>query len=730
MTFSSLRVRLLLLALVVLVPALGLLVFAAVQDRENEMDEVKSSALHLARLAAAEQSQIIQSTRQLLQHLAQTPQARGETTRAACDEMMARQIEFYSYYIQLAVAGPDGFRFCNARLPGQVIDLSGHTYFRRAVETLDFSVGDYQIGSLSGKPGISFGYPALDAKGVLRGVVYATVSLEWFGKSLAHAQLPPEAALSVIDGKGNVVARFPDVDGQVGKAIPREALEAMLAQGGNGTYEGPGVDGIRRVWGFMPLHQSPAGVLFVRVGMPVAAAHAGINQAYNRNLLLIAAIGLLIIGVAWAGGERLVMRPVKQLTDAARHLGKGDLKARTGLPHGDGEFGQLARVFDDMAGSIQSEEAALERLMAQQKDAHEKLVAGMGELERLNGEITQLSDMSRVLQSCQNVEEACAAIVQSGQLLFPTEVAALYLMRSSRNYLEYKSGWGETGAEEAVLAPESCWALRNGQIYRFEPPHAGLPCEHVTPGPREAPYICVPMVAQNDMLGLLHIRFPAVDGARGATTIESRLKLATTFAAQAGLALGNLKLRETLKQQSMRDPLTGLYNRRFLEESLERELARAQRGKVPLALIMADVDHFKQFNDTYGHDAGDAVLRGVGETLKGQIRGSDIACRFGGEEFTLVLLDSTLAAAREKTESLRQAIAALAPGHGGQAFGKVTMSFGLAVFPEHGSDSAGLLRAADVALYRAKKNGRNRVEVSRAGTDAPGGPRKIESESV
>jgi diguanylate cyclase (GGDEF)-like protein len=409
------------------------------------------------------------------------------------------------------------------------------------------------------------------------------------------------------------------------------------------------------------------------------------------------------------------MRPVKRLTNAARRLRAGELGARTGLPHGDGEFGHLARAFDGMAASIQSEEAALAGMMTQKQEANEKLVAGIGELERLNREITQLGHMSHLLQACQNVEEACAAIMQSGKILFPTEVAVLYLMRSSRDYLEYKTGWGGTGEKETIIAPESCWALRGGQVYRFERSDDGLPCEHVSVESTANPYICVPLIAQSDILGLLHIRFPAL----GARTIDSRLQLAATFADQAGLTLANLKLREVLKQQSVRDPLTGLYNRRFLEESLARELARAQRTKSPLALIMADVDHFKRFNDTYGHDAGDVVLREVAQVLKSQLRPSDIACRFGGEEFTLILPESRLGGAREKVESLRQAIAAMVLNHGGHSLGTVTMSFGLAIFPQHGGDSSALLHAADVALYQAKRNGRNRVELSSSAIVAP-----------
>jgi diguanylate cyclase (GGDEF)-like protein len=715
---TGLRVRLILLALVVLVPALGLLVYVADQERENDHGEEKSRMLHLARLAAAEESKIIQSTHQLLQHLAQTPEARGETTRAACDAMMARQIKLYSHYFNLGVIGINGVRFCSVLTPGKAIDLSDRAYFRRAVETREFSVGDYQIGASNGKPGITFGYPVIDAAGALQAVVYAVLDPDWLGKSLTLAQLPPEASLSVVDGRGTILARFPPLKGLVGRPVAPAALETMRAQGSSGTHEGTGGDGVRRMWGFVQLQPTTSGAMYLRVGMPVTAAYAAIDRAFYRNLILLAVTTLLVLIAAWMFSERLVIRPVRRLTAAARRLSKGNRGARTGLPHGESEFGQLARVFDGMADSIQSEEAALARLMTQEQETNQKLVAGMAELERLNREITQLGSMSHALQACQGVEEACTAIVQSGRTLFLTETAALYLMRPSRKHLEYKTGWGGTGGEEALLAPESCWALRRGKAYRFEPSTDPMPCQHVPADAHAAPYVCVPLVAQDELSGLLHIRFPVLSGEPASTAFEARFKLVTTFAAQAGLALANLSLREVLNQQSIRDPLTGLHNRRFLEESLGRELARAQRSKAPLAVIMADIDHFKRFNDTYGHDAGDAVLRSVAQTLKSHIRGSDIVCRLGGEEFTVVLAESMLGPAREKAESLRAAIAALVLSHADQPLGAVTMSFGLAMFPAHGHDSGELLQAADIALYRAKNEGRNRVTISDSGTDA------------
>ena len=170
-----------------------------------------------------------------------------------------------------------------------------------------------------------------------------------------------------------------------------------------------------------------------------------------------------------------------------------------------------------------------------------------------------------------------------------------------------------------------------------------------------------------------------------------------------------LKSEALLREQSMRDHLTGLFNRRYMEETLERELLRASRKQLSLGIIMLDVDDFKRFNDTYGHAAGDAVLRELGNLLLGHIRGEDIACRFGGDEFIIVLPDASRAVARERAERLCEHARHFNIQFEGQTLEAVTISLGVAVFPEDGSHSAGILRAADDALYRAKREGRSRV---------------------
>lgn len=182
-----------------------------------------------------------------------------------------------------------------------------------------------------------------------------------------------------------------------------------------------------------------------------------------------------------------------------------------------------------------------------------------------------------------------------------------------------------------------------------------------------------------------------------------------TLAEHLALALASLNLRETLRTQSIRDPLTGLFNRRYLEETLERELPRMIRKKASLGVMMADVDHFKRLNDTFGHEAGDAVLRELAQIFRKQLRAEDIACRYGGEEFTLILPEAQIEKVRDRAEQLRQAVEAAEFHFHGQSFGPVTVSIGIASYPKHGATGETLLRAADRALYRAKEEGRNRV---------------------
>lgn len=243
---------------------------------------------------------------------------------------------------------------------------------------------------------------------------------------------------------------------------------------------------------------------------------------------------------------------------------------------------------------------------------------------------------------------------------------------------------------------------------------SGLDCGHLGPSPPTG-YLCVPMVALGEPLGVLHLH-----GGPGPEQVdrvhepppEAQQRLAVTVAERLSLALANVRLRDTLRSQSIVDPLTGLFNRRYMEETLDLELARATRGRREIGIIMLDIDHFKSLNDSCGHDAGDALLRALAGLLRTRVREGDIACRFGGEEFILILPEAPLDLARHRAEEIREAMCQLRVSHRGRVIGPITVSAGVAAFPDHGKTSEGLLHAADAALYRAKAEGRDRVRAA------------------
>lgn len=236
-------------------------------------------------------------------------------------------------------------------------------------------------------------------------------------------------------------------------------------------------------------------------------------------------------------------------------------------------------------------------------------------------------------------------------------------------------------------------------------------CRHIAQPSAALPSLCVPLIAQGQMLGLLHLqRLQNIsDTSRNATSADPSLALAVVVAEDLSLAHANMRLRESLREQSIRDSLTGLFNRRFVDEFLVRELARAERKTRQLSMIALDIDHFKRINDSFGHGAGDTVLQQVGILLQAHVRDSDVASRIGGEEFLLLLAESPLPLAAKRAEDIRNAIHEMAWKYKNTSLGQITASFGAATFPDHGRTADALFRAVDKALYNAKHAGRNQV---------------------
>ena len=247
--------------------------------------------------------------------------------------------------------------------------------------------------------------------------------------------------------------------------------------------------------------------------------------------------------------------------------------------------------------------------------------------------------------------------------------------------------------------------MRRGQLHEVADPQTSVICRHFVRPPKTG-YLCLPLVVQGETLGLFFLDTPA--GMNDEHAISWR-QLVVTVGEGIKLSLSNLKLREIMREQATHDPLTGLFNRRYLDDTLPRELNHARRHNTQICIAMLDIDHFKHFNDTFGHEAGDLMLRELGHVLHENIRKSDIACRFGGEEFVLVLLDSPLEASRQHLEKIRSHVKELQVRYGDQLLGTMTLSVGIVEAPEHDLTADELLRAADEALYAAKRAGRDRI---------------------
>ena len=374
----------------------------------------------------------------------------------------------------------------------------------------------------------------------------------------------------------------------------------------------------------------------------------------------------------------------------------------------NGEIRGAYLIYEDVSEQIRAGEA--------QRRHAELLDRLVKELELRTKQMTSLNEMGSLLVCSGTVKEACAVVADSLQRLFPDAPSgALYLFRSSRDLIEAAVRWGKKDVLAPTFPPDACWSLRRGQPHWTGHLGSGIACQHLTQS-STSECLCVPMVAQGNTVGVLHLEFESAaelqrDSGRESFR-ESRQQLAVSAASQIALSLASLQLRETLREQAVRDPLTLLFNRRFLEESLEREIQLAARKKQSIAVLFLDLDHFKRFNDTFGHDAGDMVLQSLADLFRNFFRATDICCRYGGEEFAVILPESSSHNAAIRADALRSEVKRLQLQYRKQTIGQLTLSVGVAAYPEHGSTSVELLKIADQCLYESKSRGRDVVTVA------------------
>ncbi len=327
-------------------------------------------------------------------------------------------------------------------------------------------------------------------------------------------------------------------------------------------------------------------------------------------------------------------------------------------------------------------------------------------LKRSGDDDRIISEMSDYLQTCRDLDEAYRIIAATLPRIIPALSGAIWIYNNSRNLIECSLHWGEESHDHTDFDPEKCWALRLGHPHEMTLDSVQPLCGHIENLGQNAVY-CFPMQTQGETLGLISVRFDHED------MLDYYVKnLIERLGKQIALAIANLKLQDRLRNQSVRDPLTGLFNRRYLEETMDREFSRARRNKQSCSILILDIDHFKKYNDTRGHDAGDALLVKFAHLVRETTRKEDIACRYGGEEFVVVLPNTPLDMAEKVGQKICDATRKMKVTSGKESFGSVTVSIGVAAFPSHADTPEDLISAADAALYAAKEGGRDQVRIA------------------
>jgi len=430
------------------------------------------------------------------------------------------------------------------------------------------------------------------------------------------------------------------------------------------------------------------------------AAVQRLESGKRLAILGAIAVALVVVG-SFALLVRAIRRPLATMMRAMTALGSGEQDARIDTAMGSREFTRLAVGYNAMADRLRGAVADQGTSERQLQIVNTELEQNTKSLRERGDVIELLGGMAHRMQAARTDDELAQIVRVFVPQVLPDIPGALYAHNNSRNCLAPVASWGGITVPIEGFAPERCWALRRGQSHSVEDPSREIVCGHVA---ENEVYHCEPLLAGGEVIGVLYLQ--------GRIGAENRFRM-NVLTENIASALVNHRLQRSLREQTIRDPLTSLFNRRYMEETLKLEIARSSRAGTPLSLVMCDIDHFKRFNDEFGHDAGDSVLQMVAAEMRSRFRDGDVICRFGGEEFTIIAPGTTAEALAGRVETVRRAIAELAVRHGNRTLGSTSMSFGIATWSDAmDRDGATLIQAADMALYQSKRDGRNRATIS------------------
>ncbi|MBU1979097.1 MAG: diguanylate cyclase [Gammaproteobacteria bacterium] len=626
----------------------------------DEVFHAEADMVRLADSVAAFQQMLLDRTTQQLRILGGISLS-GNNNSTACDKFLARQLEIFPSFDNLAFADANGTVTCSARsntipLPTLLPGASSPD------KPLLLSLGSDELAIV---------LPRKSIQGRAQGWVIAVLPVA------AFFQANSQTAVFALVHDGGLVAAYPAKNAQDSRnPLFIKFMRALRPPMATPLAILDGTD-----WLYAAQVKGSAKELWLLVRLPTDAA--------TGQIMRMAA--LMAMALSLAGLSLWVLCSQSSAYLVAINWRRFDLAMK--VEHAIATLRERLRQMQ-WNKAQRSKGSNTELHVAYQKLKH----SFADEAERMR-QITLLDELSQALQGCINSAELTEQIAHSAVALFPGSSGAL-LLNATSGVVELHHAWGGSTHQE-VFPPQDCWALRIGHPYHAQQAGA-VSCAHLRE--KHADYICLPLIANSEILGVLHL------SRLGGNTIESGIPWAAeSIAERTAIAISVIRRAEQLQIRATRDALTGIYNRRFMEEALAIEQSRAERRGSPIGLMMVDVDYFKRFNDTFGHDAGDAVLRGIGQLLRRTMREGDMPCRYGGEEFAVILPGADLAQTHQRAEAIRTAIERWEPQHEGHSFGQVTVSIGIAALPLNGNSWQAALKVADEALYAAKRGGRNQV---------------------
>ncbi len=779
--FSGFRERLLLLVMLAVIPALALVVYTGLEQRQINTAEAQQTALRIAQEVSHNQNHLFANAQQLLSVLAQLPELKNYDSKACNQHFSDILNQLRDAYIQITAFKANGDLFCSAPFTATAFNISDRKHYLQAMTTREVAMGNYVVSRLLETPSVFLAQPVLDQDGAVTALVNVGMNLDWLAQMIEAENLPQGYVLTVFNSAGITLARHPEPAKWLGHSLPEQAILTTLRQtprAGTARLDGP--DGVTRLYGYVPLSVQDTDA-FVAVGVPVSIAQAPANQALFRNLLLLCAVTLLAIMAAWFGSKYFVLRQLDKLMGATHRLSGGDLNARAALSGGVEELRALGLSFDAMAATLQEKERertdAARSLQASEQQLQNVLaVTGEGiwdwdqvsDVVHHNGRWCELLGYGREMMEHpvsafidrlhEDDREVVMARIRAclegnghyqsehrmrqanGQVISVYDRGDVIERNAKGEPMRMIGAFADITerkmAEEKSLQAATALDVAHDGIYMFWPD--SLRFFYVNKGAMQqtgysadellsmTPLDIKPEINEADFRAMLAPLLKHEQDIHAYETIHRRkdgqdipveivMQCASLDAGQQSLVtvvrdISEKKQKDNIIwQQANYDTLTGLPNRRLLNDRLDQEIKKAHRSELPFAVLFIDLDRFKEINDTLGHAKGDLLLREAAHRLSMCVRESDTLARLGGDEFTAIL---TNVSGRAQIERIAQhIIEELSKPYYFENDNNgyyISASIGITLYPDDAQDIGSLLKHADQAMYQAKTEGRKR----------------------